>query len=102
MGRTPDRRPGENIEEGTVYQPHSTDPTAEGGVRYVSGSFRLRDQYGVFNPRSVGSGSFSQTVSPVVGQIVVCVDGTNFEARLPVVSLESGWLLNNSGTLLVS
>ena len=32
MGRTPDRRPGENIEEGTVYQPHSTDPTAEGGV----------------------------------------------------------------------
>lgn len=100
MARTPDRQPGENLEEGTVYQNVLTDPPTQGGIRYVSGSFKLRDQYGVFNPRA--SGSFSQTITPAIGQIVICVDGINFEARQPVVSFTSGWVINNSGTLLVS
>lgn len=102
MGRTPDRQPGENLEEGTVYQNVLTDPPTPGGIRYVSGSFKLRDQYGVFNPRSTGSGSFSQPTSTSVGQVIICVDGINFEARQPVVSLSSGWVINNSGTLIVS
>ncbi len=100
MARTPDRQPGENLEEGTVYQNVTSDPPVAGGVRYVSGSFRLRDQFGVFNPRN--SGSFSQPTSTSVGQIIICVDGINFEARQPIVSLSSGWVINNSGTLIVN
>lgn len=54
MTITPDRRPGESDEEGTVYEnlAPGNDPTSTGGIRLVAGDFRLRDQYGVFNPRS--------------------------------------------------
>ena len=57
MGITPDRRPGENDEEGTVYEnlTPGNDPPALGGVRMVNGDFRMRDQIGVFNPRSADS-----------------------------------------------
>jgi hypothetical protein len=58
MPRTPDRTPGESLEEGTVYdnRPPGEEPTSAGGVRYVDGSFSFRDSLGLFNPRSGGSG----------------------------------------------
>jgi hypothetical protein len=54
MPTTPDRHQGESDEEGTVYENliAGSDPTATGGVRLVNGDFRMKDQYGVFNPRS--------------------------------------------------
>lgn len=57
MGVTPDRRPGEADEEGTVYENLSpgSDPTTLGGVRLVNGDFRMKDQFGVFNPRSTAA-----------------------------------------------
>lgn len=55
MVRTPDRYPGAREEEEVQFQEQSTDPTVEGAVRYVSGSFRMLDGTGVFDPRA-GSG----------------------------------------------
>lgn len=54
MGLTPDRRPGEANEEGTVYENLAVgnDPPTVGGVRLVNGAFRMRDAIGVFNPRT--------------------------------------------------
>lgn len=53
MARTPDRRPGESREEGTVYQDRAAGdlPPELGGVRLVAGRFQLRDSLGVFDPR---------------------------------------------------
>lgn len=52
MARTPDRHPGEEDEEGTVYEnlAPGNDPTAVGGVRMVNGAFRMKDSVGVFDP----------------------------------------------------
>jgi len=55
MGRTPDRDPGPRLEEEVQFEEQSSDPTVLGGVRYVSGSFRMLDGTGVFDPRA-GSG----------------------------------------------
>ena len=54
MARTPDRRPGESDEEGIILENRDPGdfPSVSGGIRYVDGSFRLRDSFGVFNPRS--------------------------------------------------
>jgi hypothetical protein len=58
MARTPDRRPGESDEEGIVFEnrPAGQDPPLSGGFRYVTGSFRLRDKLGVFDPRNPSGG----------------------------------------------
>lgn len=57
MAITPDRHPGEADEEGMVYEnlAPGNDPTALGGQRFVNGDFRMKDQYGVFNPRSAAT-----------------------------------------------
>jgi hypothetical protein len=54
MPGTPDARHGENYEEGIVFDNRSEgqDPTENGGVRYVQGSFSFRDSQGLFDPRS--------------------------------------------------
>lgn len=54
MPRTPDRHPGESDDEGIVLENMSPgqDPTTAGGIRYVDGSFKLKDSTGVFNPRT--------------------------------------------------
>ena len=54
MPRTPDRSPGEEDQEGTIYENWApgNDPPALGGVRLVDGEFRMRDSVGVFNPRT--------------------------------------------------
>jgi hypothetical protein len=57
MGTTPDRHQGESDEEGTVYEnlAPGNDPPALGGQRMVNGDFRMRDQLGVFNPRTASN-----------------------------------------------
>jgi autotransporter translocation and assembly factor TamB len=61
MPLTPDRRPGEAIEEGLVFENRTpgSDPPLSGGLRYVDGAFRFHDAHGVFDPRTVGTGSAS-------------------------------------------
>lgn len=51
---TPDRFPGPREEEEIKLLPESSDPTTVGAMRLVSGDFRLRDNVGVFNPRTGG------------------------------------------------
>lgn len=57
MPSTPDRFPGTREEDEIELVEDSTDPTVEGRFRYVSGSFRMKDAIGVFDPRS-GAGDF--------------------------------------------
>lgn len=54
MAKTPDRRPGESDEEGIILENRDPGdfPSLSGGIRYVNGSFSLRDSIGLFNPRS--------------------------------------------------
>lgn len=56
MSQTPNRFPGQIDAEGVIFDSAAADPTVAGGMRYVSGSFRLKDSLGVFNPRSGGGG----------------------------------------------
>lgn len=52
MPRTPDRKPGPGRQEEIIYSPRTSDPTRDGAVRYVNGSFRMKDALGVFDPRT--------------------------------------------------
>lgn len=52
MAQTPDRFPGEREDEGILLDEVTTVPQNTGGIRYVSGSFQMRDSIGVFNPRT--------------------------------------------------
>lgn len=49
---TPDRWPGPREEEELQLEERSSDPTVEGAIRYVSGSFRGLDATGAFDLRS--------------------------------------------------
>lgn len=57
MPLTPDRHPGESDDEGLILENLSpgNDPTALGGARLVNGDFRMKDQFGVFNPRNAAT-----------------------------------------------
>ena len=58
MTGTPDRFPGTREETELLLRAQASDPTDNGASRYVTpGDFAMRDQYGVFNPRSQGQGS---------------------------------------------
>jgi len=57
MPRTPDEFPGERYDEGIVLEDLGLEPSLSGGIRFVSGSFAMRDKIGVFDPRT---GSFSE------------------------------------------
>lgn len=69
MARTPDRHPGEEDEEGTVYEnlAPGNDPPSLGGVRFVDSAFRMRDADGVFNPRTLTDTEYSAVVSGFSG-----------------------------------
>ncbi len=56
MTRTPDRFPGTRDETEVLFSSQASDPTDAGAQRYVTpGDFRMKDQYGVFNPRNGGA-----------------------------------------------
>lgn len=74
MPRTPDRFPGEREEEELRLEPHSADPDSVGGMRIVSGAFRFRDDLGVFDPRSGGSGITAEQ-HKVLRQLIHFIDG---------------------------
>jgi hypothetical protein len=96
MPQTPDRFPGERYEEGIILQDNTAgDPTENGGVRYTSGDFRMKDSVGVFNPREGGLPAASQ-----VGDMLLSTDGSEFTVQHPIVSCD-GWLANWHGELLI-
>ena len=55
MGRTPDRQPGESLEEGMLFENRGSgeDPSVLGGLRFVQSRFRAYDEFGVFNLRPI-------------------------------------------------
>jgi hypothetical protein len=69
MPATPDRHPGEEDEEGSVYEnlTPGNDPPALGGVRMVDGAFRMRDAQGVFDPRTLSDTEYSALISGFAG-----------------------------------
>lgn len=83
MARTPDRVPGPSIEEETRYESQIIDPTEEGAVRYVSGSFRLRDSLGVYNPRSSTGLSLEYAIITTEGGIIYDSSGGLILKEIP-------------------
>lgn len=95
MVRTSDRFPGERSEEGIILEDNTAgDPSAEGGIRYTSGDFKMRDAAGVFNPRA------GLPAATAEGQVLFAADGSSFTVETPLTS-SAGWLLNEDGVLLV-
>ena len=66
---TPDRFPGTREEEEIQLTEDAVDPTSEGAMKYVGGSFHMRDNTGVFNPRT-GSGFDVNTIVVSGGDVV--------------------------------
>lgn len=52
MSRTPDRFPGEREDEGIILSDKGSPATVEGEICYYQGAFSMKDQIGVFNPRT--------------------------------------------------
>lgn len=79
MGTTPDRHPGEQDEEGTVYEnwPAGNDPPSLGGLRLVDGAFRARDALGVFPLR--GSGGITEEQHEALDTLVHDIDESCYE-----------------------
>lgn len=73
MPVTPDRAPGPSIEEELQLQLDTVDPTTEGAIRYVSGAFKGKDSYGVFDFRS-GSGGITEAQHKVIRQLIHFID----------------------------
>lgn len=104
MARTPDRSPGEEDEEGTIYENLSpgNDPPLLGGVRMVDGSFRMRDAAGVFDPRTLTDTEYSALVSGFAG--ISCgpwsINLTNayFECTPIPFSTQCIWWTDNTKT----
>lgn len=67
MPRTPDRYPGVREEDEIRMDPSLTDPPDTGSFRFVDGSFRMRDETGVFDPRYGATGD--------VGVLIINEDG---------------------------
>lgn len=64
MTGTPDRFPGSRDETEVILRDQGADPTEAGASRYASGDFRMKDQYGVFNPRSgSGDGTLQRSIN---------------------------------------
>ena len=74
----------------------ATGPTGPAGVAGAAG---IAGPTGATGPAGDGTGA-SLPPAELVGQVLYSVDGESFEPRLPVTSRE-GWLVNNSGVLLV-
>lgn len=70
--QTPDRFPGSLGEEEVILDEQTEDPSYEGAVRYVSGSFRAKDGTGVFNLRS-GTG-LSEEQHKILRQLIHFID----------------------------
>ena len=99
MPRTPDRRAGRLEEEEILFDDRTADgdPTDERAMRYVNGSWRMKDAAGVFDPRGTGAALPPATE---LGQVLYSIDGASFTVQTPMVG-GGGWLCNNDGTLLV-
>ena len=94
MAKTRNTFPGPREEEEyQCFETGSVTGMITGALRYVTGSFQMRDEIGVFNPRSTPTAS-------CCGQVLFSTDGLMFTAETPVTS-QNGWLVNVSGTLLV-
>ena len=72
MARTPDRSPwGPAREEEIIMEDRAADgdPTDVGGIRFVNGSYRMRDAQGVFNPRNM-----TEVAHQAIRQLIHFVD----------------------------
>lgn len=99
MPRTPDRRPGEADEEGTIYEnlAPGNDPVTSGEVRFVNGAFRLKDSIGVFNPRSAGSG-ITEAQHEALDTLTHEIDETSFDEVTYVGSNPSTYIVWTDNT----
>lgn len=91
---TPDRFPGPQEEEELILTSQDEDPAIAGGVRYVAGSFKAKDESGVFNLRS-GSG-LSESTHRTLRQLIHFIDGG------PAEGFATGAYRETTGTVFPS
>lgn len=98
MSRTLDSFPGFTLVEGIDFDEKSLgeEPSDPGGIRYISESFSMRDHQGLFDPRTPNT----LLSASGIGQVLFSCDGLSFASELPITT-QNGWLVNNSGILLV-
>lgn len=94
MTKTPDRFPGSLVEEEIILGDQTEDPSDAGAVRYVSGSFRAKDESGVFNLRS-GSG-LTEAQHKLLRQLIHFIDNG------PAEGFASGAYREITGTVFPS
>ena len=68
MPSTRDHRDGPLYEEEIIFDELPSAPSAAGRMRYVGGSFSMRDASGIFDPRTGGSGG-------LLGRAIFKTDG---------------------------
>ncbi len=86
MSRTPDRFSGVREEEQIQFEDqYGTMPTGPGEFLYSDGFFWLQDQYGVFNPRTGGSG-IDETQHHNLDQLVHDVSEDSYDTIIYVDS----------------
>lgn len=72
MARTPDRRAGPLLEEEIQMDLQTSDPSIEGAIRYVSGSFRFLDSTGLYDPRT--GGGLTENAHKTLRQLIHFID----------------------------
>lgn len=94
MPVTPERHPGPMIEDDELILKDNPagDPTEEGAVRKVGGSFRMRDALGVFNPRTGGTG-LTEEEHKILRQLIHFIDDG------PAEGFTSGAYRETTGTV---
>jgi len=88
---TPDRFPGSLGEEEIVLEEQIENPSVEGAVRYVNGSFKAKDETGVFDLRA-GSG-LTEAQHKILRQLIHFIDGG------PAEGFASGAYRETTGTV---
>jgi hypothetical protein len=96
VARTPDRFPGVGQTEGEQFEDVGIAAATGGDQRYKDGAFSFFDAVGEYDPRA------GLPAPTAVGQLLFSVDGVSFKAETPLTSVVSGWLVLDSGVLLVN
>lgn len=73
MAKTPDRFPGERLEEKLKLSDDGLAADAEGEIVYAGGAFSMRDSSGAFDPRS-GGGGLSEAQHKTLRQLIHFID----------------------------
>lgn len=78
------------------------DHRASAWVRLAYGQTSVTTYPDIDDAREIlGGGEVSELQATQVGQILISLDGSTFEARLPLLSSNGGWISNDEGLMVL-